>query len=228
VVHHGWSLRHSEGRILYRFHARDLHLVMAPTTPGGPIRFRVRLDAEPPGAAHGTDTDDQGNGTLTQPRLYQLVRQPGPNEPTASRLGLSVPGPVGDHEHGHATRTVETTMTTVAGTDASFGALKQVDAGLLRVGYVDAGPPEAPAVILLHEWPYDIHSYAAVTRCWQRPATGWSSPTCAGTGPPGSGPRRPSATASKPRSRWTWSPSSANQLVRCRHPELELTQGGPR
>jgi Thioredoxin like C-terminal domain len=68
----------AEGRLLDRFHARDLHLVMAPTTPGGPIRFRVRLDAEPPGAAHATDVDDQGNGTLTQPRLYQLVRQPGP------------------------------------------------------------------------------------------------------------------------------------------------------
>ena len=66
------------GRILYRFHARDLHLVMAPTTPGGLIRFRVHLDGEPPGGAHGSDVDDQGNGTLTDPRLYQLVRQPGP------------------------------------------------------------------------------------------------------------------------------------------------------
>ena len=66
------------GRILYRFHARDLHLVMAPTPPGGPIRFRVLLDGQPPGAAHGTDVDDQGNGTLTEPRLYQLLRQPGP------------------------------------------------------------------------------------------------------------------------------------------------------
>jgi Thioredoxin like C-terminal domain len=51
---------------------------MAPTTPGGPIRFRVGLDSQPPGAAHGTDIDDQGDGTLTDPRLYQLIRQPGP------------------------------------------------------------------------------------------------------------------------------------------------------
>jgi thiol-disulfide isomerase/thioredoxin len=67
-----------DGRIAYRFHARDLHLVMAPTAPGSPIRFRVLLDGQPPGAAHGVDIDDQGNGTLTEPRLYQLVRQPGP------------------------------------------------------------------------------------------------------------------------------------------------------
>ena len=50
---------------------------MGPATPGGPIRFRVHLDEQPPGAAHGTDIDDQGNGTVTQPRLYQLVRQLG-------------------------------------------------------------------------------------------------------------------------------------------------------
>ena len=54
-------------------------------------------------------------------------------------------------------------MTTTAGTDAAFGALKQIDAGLLSVGYVEAGPPDSPAVILLHGWPYDIHSYVAVT-----------------------------------------------------------------
>ena len=66
------------GRILYRFHARDLNLVMAPTTPGGPVRFRVHLDDQPPGPAHGSDVDDQGNGTLTEPRLYQLIRQPSP------------------------------------------------------------------------------------------------------------------------------------------------------
>jgi thiol-disulfide isomerase/thioredoxin len=71
-------LHEAEGRIVYRFHARDLHLVMAPAMPGSPIRFRVRHDTQPPGAAHGTDVDDQGHGTLTEPRLYQLVRQPGP------------------------------------------------------------------------------------------------------------------------------------------------------
>jgi thiol-disulfide isomerase/thioredoxin len=71
-------LNQAGGRILYRFQARDLHLVMAPAGRGTPVRFQVRLDGEPPGAAHGTDVDEQGDGTLTQPRLYQLLRQPGP------------------------------------------------------------------------------------------------------------------------------------------------------
>jgi thiol-disulfide isomerase/thioredoxin len=71
-------LNQAGGRIVYRFHARDLHLVMAPPASGTPARFRVRLDGQAPEAAHGTDVDDQGDGTLTEPRLYQLVRQPGP------------------------------------------------------------------------------------------------------------------------------------------------------
>jgi thiol-disulfide isomerase/thioredoxin len=66
------------GRIAYRFHARDLHLVMGAAARGTSVRFHVRIDGQPPGAAHGTDVDDQGNGTVTEPRLYQLIRQPGP------------------------------------------------------------------------------------------------------------------------------------------------------
>jgi thiol-disulfide isomerase/thioredoxin len=65
------------GSISYRFHARDLHLVMRPVVPGSPVRFQVRLDGQPPEAAHGIDVDDQGQGTVRGPRLYQLVRQPG-------------------------------------------------------------------------------------------------------------------------------------------------------
>jgi len=71
-------LNQAGGRIAYRFHARDLHIVMGPAAPGSPVRFRVLIDGQAPGDAHGTDVDDQGNGTVTQPRLYQLVRQPGP------------------------------------------------------------------------------------------------------------------------------------------------------
>ena len=72
------TLNTANGRIICRFHARDLHLVMGPAAPGTSLRFRVLLDGQPPGAAHGADIDRQGNGTVTQPRLYQLIRQPGP------------------------------------------------------------------------------------------------------------------------------------------------------
>ena len=66
------------GRIVYRFHARDVNLAMGPGERGSPVRFRVRIDGHPPGAAHGTDADAQGNGTVEEPRLYQLIRQPKP------------------------------------------------------------------------------------------------------------------------------------------------------
>jgi thiol-disulfide isomerase/thioredoxin len=72
------ALNKSNGRIAYRFHARDLHLVMGPKMPGTPVRFRVLIDGQPPGAAHGSDVDEQGNGSVTQQRLYQLIRQPKP------------------------------------------------------------------------------------------------------------------------------------------------------
>jgi thiol-disulfide isomerase/thioredoxin len=71
-------LNKANGRIAYRFHARDLHLVMGPAARGKSVRFRVLIDGHPPGAAHGIDVDDQGNGTVTAPRLYQLIRQPKP------------------------------------------------------------------------------------------------------------------------------------------------------
>jgi thiol-disulfide isomerase/thioredoxin len=71
-------LNKPNGRIAYRFHARDLHLVMGPAVPGTSVRFRVFIDGKPPGAAHGVDIDDQGNGTVTEQRMYQLIRQQNP------------------------------------------------------------------------------------------------------------------------------------------------------
>src|SRR5262249_12936186 len=71
-------LNKANGRIAYRFHARDLHLVMGPAARGASVRFRVFLDGHPPGSAHGGDVDDQGNGTVTEQRPYQLIRQPKP------------------------------------------------------------------------------------------------------------------------------------------------------
>jgi thiol-disulfide isomerase/thioredoxin len=85
-------LNQAGGRIVYRFWARDLHLVMAPPAPGTSVRFRVGLDSQPPGAAHGGDVDDQGNGTLTEPRLYQLVRQPGPISDRTFEITFLDPG----------------------------------------------------------------------------------------------------------------------------------------
>jgi thiol-disulfide isomerase/thioredoxin len=64
------------GRIFFRFQARDVHLVLRRTGQGEPVRFRVLLDGEGPGAAHGVDADADGNGHLDEDRLYQLVRQP--------------------------------------------------------------------------------------------------------------------------------------------------------
>jgi thiol-disulfide isomerase/thioredoxin len=66
------------GRIAYAFHARDLHLVMGPAARGTSVRMRVRIDGRPPGASHGADVDEQGNGAVTEPRLHQLIRQPKP------------------------------------------------------------------------------------------------------------------------------------------------------
>ena len=71
-------LNKANGRIAYRFHARDLHLVMGPAVRGASVRFRVLIDGRPPGAAHGIDVDDQGNGTVAEQRLYQLIRQSTP------------------------------------------------------------------------------------------------------------------------------------------------------
>jgi thiol-disulfide isomerase/thioredoxin len=71
-------LNPANGRIAYRFHARDLHLVMGPAARRTSVRFRVLIDRQPPGAAHGIDVDDHGNGTVAEPRLYQLIRQPKP------------------------------------------------------------------------------------------------------------------------------------------------------
>jgi thiol-disulfide isomerase/thioredoxin len=68
-------LNEGNGQITNRFHARDLHLVMGPATRERPVRLRVLIDGEPPGTAHGVDVDEQGRGTATEQRLYQLIRQ---------------------------------------------------------------------------------------------------------------------------------------------------------
>jgi hypothetical protein len=69
------KLNMANGRISFRFHARDLHLVMGPAERGNSVRFRVLIDGQPPNETHGGDIDSEGNGTATQQRMYQLIRQ---------------------------------------------------------------------------------------------------------------------------------------------------------
>ena len=78
--------------IVYRFHARDLHLVLGPSKTGKPIRFRITIDGKAPGADHGIDTDADGYGTVTEDRLYQLVRQHGAIQDRTFRIQFLVPG----------------------------------------------------------------------------------------------------------------------------------------
>jgi hypothetical protein len=72
------ALNGSNGRLVYQFHARDVNLVMGPARKGATARFRVLLDGESAGAVHGADVDADGNGTVAQQRMYQLIRQAGP------------------------------------------------------------------------------------------------------------------------------------------------------
>ena len=78
VDHEAATLQGATGRILYRFHARDLHLVMGPAARGKPVPFRVLIDGETPGIHHGVDVDADGRGVLDEVRLYQLIRQQQP------------------------------------------------------------------------------------------------------------------------------------------------------
>jgi thiol-disulfide isomerase/thioredoxin len=80
-----WTIRNGSiarsqpnGKLAYRFHARDLHLVMGPPSGARPVRFRVLLDGQPATTAHGVDVDEQGSGVATTQRLHQLIRQPQP------------------------------------------------------------------------------------------------------------------------------------------------------
>jgi thiol-disulfide isomerase/thioredoxin len=78
-----WTVRREDallnepnGSIAYRFHARDLNLILTPPSVAAPARFRVRLEGESPRDSHGLDIDAEGNGVVREPRLYQLIREP--------------------------------------------------------------------------------------------------------------------------------------------------------
>jgi thiol-disulfide isomerase/thioredoxin len=85
-------LNEAGGRIAFRFHARDVNLVLGPRTPGASIPFRVLVDGESPGDAHGLDVDEEGNGTVVHQRLYQLIREPGSITDRTFEIAFLEPG----------------------------------------------------------------------------------------------------------------------------------------
>jgi thiol-disulfide isomerase/thioredoxin len=85
-------LNRSDGSIVFRFHARDVNLVLGPRERGTSVPFRVLVDGEPPGAAHGLDVDEEGHGAVTQQRLYQLVREPGSITDRTFEISFLAPG----------------------------------------------------------------------------------------------------------------------------------------
>jgi thiol-disulfide isomerase/thioredoxin len=86
----GVVLTEAGGGIAFRFHARDVHLVLRPSD--GPVEFRVTLDGKAPGASRGADVDEEGNGVLSEPRLYQLIRQPDRIEDRTFEITFLGPG----------------------------------------------------------------------------------------------------------------------------------------
>jgi hypothetical protein len=86
------ALNEVGGRIIYRFHARDLHLVLGPAADGKPIKFRVTIDGAPPGVDHGADDDAGGQGVVEEQRLYQLVRRNGAVADRAFEIEFLDPG----------------------------------------------------------------------------------------------------------------------------------------
>jgi len=85
-------LHASPGKIVFRFHSRDLHIVLGPAKSGRPVRFRVRLDGVSPGRDCGVDSAPDGGGEISEPRLYQLIRQRVKLKTGHSRSSSSTPG----------------------------------------------------------------------------------------------------------------------------------------
>jgi len=96
----GWWNAHAEsgtlesapGKIVFRFHSRDLHLVLGPAKNGTPVRFRLRLNGAAPGDDHGSDSSADGTGEIRQPRMYQLIRQKGPIRDATFEMEFLDPG----------------------------------------------------------------------------------------------------------------------------------------
>ena len=85
-------LRQGSGKIVFRFHSRDLHMVLAPPKGGKPVRFKVRVDGAAPGENRGVDSDGAGVGEIREPRMYQLIRQKGQIKDLTFEVEFSDPG----------------------------------------------------------------------------------------------------------------------------------------
>jgi thiol-disulfide isomerase/thioredoxin len=88
----GSTLESAPGRIVFRFHSRDLHMVLGPTKNGTPVRFTVKLNGVAPGDNHGSDSGADGAGEVRQPRMYQLVRRKGPISDVTFEIEFLDPG----------------------------------------------------------------------------------------------------------------------------------------
>jgi hypothetical protein len=88
----GAVLEAASGKIVFRFHSRDLHLVLGPTKNGKPVRFKVTLDGAAPSGDHGADSAAGGTGEVREPRLYQLIRQKGQIEDRTFEIEFLDPG----------------------------------------------------------------------------------------------------------------------------------------
>jgi thiol-disulfide isomerase/thioredoxin len=86
------ALESAPGKIVFRFHSRDLHMVLGPAKNGNPVRFRVTLDGAAPGDDHGSDSGGDGTGEVRQPRMYQLIRQKGPVQDRTFEIEFLDPG----------------------------------------------------------------------------------------------------------------------------------------
>jgi hypothetical protein len=85
-------LESAPGKIVFRFHSRDLHMVLGPGKNAGPVRFHVKLNGAAPGGDHGSDSTADGTGEVRQPRMYQLVRQKGPVKDVTFEIEFLDPG----------------------------------------------------------------------------------------------------------------------------------------
>ena len=86
------KLESSPGRIVFRFHSRDLHIVLGPGKNGTSVRFNVRLNGAEPGDDHGVDSAADGSGEVREPRMYQLIRQKGTIKDVTFEIEFLDPG----------------------------------------------------------------------------------------------------------------------------------------